>query len=69
MAHPIASSLDAAWTSAQPPISSFASEKGPSVTLYTPSERLTLAPRELGPNPPVARSAADCVASSMNFRS
>ena len=61
----MAASFDGASTIAQPPMSSLASENGPSVTLNAPFVRLTLAPSADGAKPPVLTRAPDFVASSM----
>src|SRR6266567_8760242 len=66
LVHSIASSLSRVSISAQPPISSFASENGPSSTVNSPSAYLTFVPSSTGPSPPVATRTPALVASSMN---
>src|SRR6266568_3283534 len=65
--HSIASSLSRHSSSAQPPISSLASVKGPSVTVNSPLWYATLVASCTGPTPPVASSTPALVASSTNL--
>src|SRR6185437_16136071 len=66
LVHSIASALSRTSISAQPPISSLASENGPSSTVNSPSAYLTLMASAGGRTPPVASSTPAWVASATN---
>ena len=63
----MASSRSRHSISAHPPTSSFASVKGPSTTVNSPSLRVILAPSEVGAMPPVATMTPAFTASSTNL--
>src|SRR5580692_12883105 len=63
----IASSFDFSSNSAYPPIISFASVNGPSVTVTRPPESRTLAPAAVGSSPPFPSSVPFLIASSVSF--
>src|SRR5439155_7874739 len=67
LSHSIASSFDFTCHSQKPAISSFASVKGPSVTMRFAPENLTRAPFELGWSPSPASSTPAFASSSLNF--
>ena len=67
LTHSIASSFDFTWNSQKPAISSFASVKGPSVTVRLPPENLTRAPFELGWSPSPASITPAFTSSSLYF--
>src|SRR5580700_2706866 len=63
----MASCFELAWMIANPPISSFVSANGPSVTVNFPSESRTRAPAALGRHPSVAISQPASITSPINF--
>src|ERR1700692_3156962 len=64
LAHSTASALDFTSKTANPPITSLASEKGPSVTVSLPPVSRSRAPAALGMRPPVSTNTPALVASS-----